>query len=71
MAFQLSDIIEKTRTDPAAFTAECDEAFRLQIASAAKEILLNRARSPIVLLSGPSASGKTTTAMLQIGRAHV
>ena len=64
MAYQIADIIAKTEADPAAFTAECDEAFRLQIASAAEEILQNRAKSPIVLLSGPSASGKTTTAML-------
>ena len=64
MAYQLKDIIKKTIADPAAFTAECDETFRAQIARAAAEILRNRAKSPIVLLSGPSASGKTTTAML-------
>ena len=63
MAYQLSDINFRTVSDPAAFMAESDEAYRQKVMRAADMITANRKNSPIVLLSGPSGSGKTTTSM--------
>ncbi len=63
MAYQLSDINFRTVSDPAAFMAESDEAYRQKVLRAADMITANRKNSPIVLLSGPSGSGKTTTSM--------
>lgn len=63
MAYQLSDINFRTVSDPAAFIAESDEAYRQKVMRAADMITANRKNSPIVLLSGPSGSGKTTTSM--------
>ena len=63
MKYQLSDINFRTVSDPVAFMAESDAAYRSKVEQAADKIILNRKRSPIVLLSGPSGSGKTTTSM--------
>ena len=63
MPYQLSEINEKIRRDPAAFLAECDAHYQERIHAAADKILERMKESPIVLLSGPSGSGKTTTAM--------
>ena len=63
MAYQLSEILEKTRRDPAAFLAECDGVYQQRLEKAADCIAGRLEQSPIVLLSGPSGSGKTTTAM--------
>ena len=63
MKYQLEDINFRTVSDPAAFMAESDEAYRHKVEQAADLIAANRKRSPIVLLSGPSGSGKTTTSM--------
>ena len=63
MAYSLTEINYRTVADPAAFIAECDEAYQKKVAEAADLILKNRKNSPIVLLSGPSGSGKTTTSM--------
>lgn len=63
MAYQLSEINEKARQDPAAFLQECDRAYQDRLEVAADKILSRMSESPIVLLSGPSGSGKTTTAM--------
>ena len=63
MKYQLEDINFRTVSDPAAFMAESDEAYRHKVKQAADLIAANRKRSPIVLLSGPSGSGKTTTSM--------
>ena len=63
MSYQLNEINFKTVSDPKAFIAECDEAYRAKVSKAADRIIENMERSPIVLLSGPSGSGKTTTAM--------
>ena len=64
MPYQLSEINEKIRRDPAAFLAECDAHYQERIHAAVDKILARMKESPIVLLSGPSGSGKTT-----IGRA--
>ena len=63
MPYQLSEINDKIRKDPAAFLAECDAHYQERIHTAVDTILERMKVSPIVLLSGPSGSGKTTTAM--------
>ena len=63
MAYQLDEINFRTVTDPKGFVADCDAAYAAKVEQAALKILDNRAHSPIVLLSGSSGSGKTTTAM--------
>ncbi len=63
MAYQLKDINERVRTDPAEFLAECDRNYNQRVRMAADRIIKRMAESPIVLLSGPSGSGKTTTAL--------
>ncbi len=64
MAFELSHILASTLQNPAEFAAACDREFENRIEAAALQVLENKKYSPIVLLSGPSASGKTTTAKL-------
>ena len=63
MAYNLNEINERCRLDPAGLIAECDGYYARKLEEAADRILDNLSRSPIVLLSGPSDSGKTTTAM--------
>ena len=60
MPYQLSEINEKIRRDPAAFLAECDAHYQERIHAAVDKILARMKESPIVLLSGPSGSGKST-----------
>lgn len=61
MAYYLSEINERCRTDAPGYIAECNAIYHQQLENAADRILSNYVRSPIVLLSGPSGSGKTTT----------
>ena len=68
MAYSLEDINYRTVADPKGMIEEADEIYEQKIAKAARMILENRKKSPIVLLSGPSGSGETTTAM-KISRA--
>jgi len=63
MEYDLNDINFKTVSDPKGFIEECDENYQRQVVRAADLITANHARSPIVLLSGPSGAGKTTTSM--------
>ena len=63
MAYQLSEINRRIKTDVKDFIAECDENYAMRVSLAADKILSNLERSPVVLLSGPSGSGKTTTAL--------
>lgn len=62
MAYYLSEINERCRSDAAAFIRDCDQIYQQRLEDAADRILASYVRSPIVLLSGPSGSGKTTTA---------
>ena len=62
MAYSLKEINEAVRSDPKGFVEECDAAYNQKIETAARKIAENRINSRIVLLSGPSSSGKTTTA---------
>ena len=54
MAYQLQEILTKTKADPAAFLAECDGAYHKRISRAVDRILERMEVSPIVLLYGPS-----------------
>lgn len=63
MAYQLKEINDAIRADPAAFLAACDQKYQKRVSEAADKILERLEASPIVLLSGPSGSGKTTTAL--------
>ena len=63
MAYQLSEINRRIRSDVEDFIAECDEHYAQRVSLAADKILSNLDKSPVVLLSGPSGSGKTTTAL--------
>ena len=63
MTYQLTDINYRTVADPKGFVEECDARYQTEVEAAAEMLLANRKKSPIVLLSGPSGAGKTTTAM--------
>ena len=63
MAYQLSEINRRIRTDVVEFLSECDQQYAQRVSLAADKILSNLDKSPVVLLSGPSGSGKTTTAL--------
>ena len=54
-------INRRARTDAAGFIRDCEEHYHRQIHMAADEIGRNREHCPIVLINGPSSSGKTTT----------
>lgn len=58
---QLSEIVEHARNDHRAFVQSSEEYYNSQVLAAAKKIAANR-QIKFVLLCGPSASGKTTTA---------
>lgn len=59
--YTLNYINHRARYDAPAFIAECEAQYREQILQVAEEIVKNRKQKPIVLLNGPSSSGKTTT----------
>lgn len=61
MSYELNVINKLAKTDPKAFVAKCEEEYEARIRLAAELIIQNSKKSPLVLLSGPSASGKTTT----------
>ena len=62
MKFRIEDINKMVRSDPAGFVARADEDYAQRIEEAANMISHNMSISPVVLLSGPSGAGKTTTA---------
>lgn len=61
---RLEDIKDRVLTDPAAFVAECDEAYHEKLRGVAKNIAERATDCPVVLISGPSGSGKTTSSKL-------
>ncbi len=63
MAYRLEDINYRTVADPKGMIEEADANYARMVEAAAEKILANKEKSPIVLLSGPSGAGKTTTAM--------
>ena len=62
MLLELNDINRSLRQDPAAYIAQCDALYGQRVQDAADQIKERLRHSRIILLSGPSASGKTTTA---------
>ncbi len=63
MAYQLQEINRAIRSDVRGFLAECDEKYHQKVLMAADRIVKQLKTSPFVLLSGPSGSGNTTTAL--------
>ena len=61
MSIDLNKLNEAIRTDARGFIAKCDATYDSRVFSIAAKIKENLDRSPIVLLAGPSSSGKTTT----------
>ncbi len=62
MAFDIEKINDLASSDPAALVRLADENYFDRVNRAADAICGNLTRCPIVLLSGPSGAGKTTTA---------
>ena len=60
MEFDLTTINKRIDTMPQEYIQESEEYFTSRMRRASDEIFYNLDESPIVLLSGPSASGKTT-----------
>ena len=63
MNYQLTELNFRTVSDPRGLVEESDALYQAEVKTAAQMILNNRSQSPIILLSGPSGAGKTTTAM--------
>lgn len=63
MDYELKDINFKTISDPKGFVEEADARYQERVQQATEKILENKKNSPIILLSGPSGAGKTTTSM--------
>ena len=63
MAYSLKEINDAVRSDPKGFAEACDAAFAKKVETAAQKIADHRKESRIILLSGPSGSGNTTTAL--------
>ena len=59
--YTLKYINHRAKYDAADFIASCEQQYRAQVAQVAEEIAANSASKPIVLVNGPSSSGKTTT----------
>ena len=59
--YTLKYINHRARYDAAAFIGECEQQYHDQVEQVADEIAENSVSRPIVLLNGPSSSGKTTT----------
>lgn len=62
MRIELSEINRALATDPKGYVAQCDELYNSRINKAADLVVSRLGKSRIVLLAGPSSSGKTTTA---------
>lgn len=62
MRYLIETINERISASPAAFVADCEADYAARVRAAADAIAENMHRCPIVLLSGPSGAGKTTTA---------
>ncbi len=62
MTYKLTELNEKALSDPEQLIRDGDSSYAGRICEAADVIANNLRLSPIVLLSGPSGAGKTTTA---------
>ncbi len=63
MAFDISAVNDRIKSDPYGFVTECEAKYAKSIKDAAAKIADRVGESCVVLLSGPSGSGKTTTAL--------
>ncbi len=63
-ALTVDKINEYARLDPAGFIEEAERAYRSDIREIARSIVDSPERCRVVMLAGPSASGKTTTAKM-------
>ena len=59
--YTLKYITHRAECDAEAFVNDCEEHYHRQLHLVADQIAANCKRKPIVLLNGPSSSGKTTT----------
>ena len=62
MRLELNDINYALRTDPEGFVKRCDTLYENRVGKAADLVVSRLQKSRVVLLAGPSSSGKTTTA---------
>ena len=62
MEYFMEEINRRVKEDPAGFIADVELSYARRIEQAANAISRNLDTCPIVLLSGPSGAGKTTTA---------
>lgn len=60
--YELGWINEQASKNTKNFIEDCEKNYIEQIEKIANELVLNRNEKPIILLCGPSSSGKTTTA---------
>ena len=58
-----SQVNKTAREEPEAFMSRCDEKYEKLVEKVLQHINGNTERSKIIMLSGPSASGKTTTSL--------
>ncbi len=63
-ALTVDKINEFAKLDPVQFVLEAEHAYRADIRSIARRILDSGEKCRVVMLAGPSASGKTTTAKM-------
>ena len=61
-ALTLDKINKYAEKDPEGFVLMAENAYRTDIREIAKSILDSKNRCKVIMLAGPSASGKTTTA---------
>ena len=66
MSYQLQEINRRIDQDVKGFLEECDAQYAQKVSQAADAILTNLPHSPIVLLSGPSGSGRKTVFQQQL-----
>lgn len=59
--YTLKYINHRAECDAEAFVNDCEEHYHRQLHQVADQIAANCKRKPVVLLNGPSSSGKTTT----------
>ena len=64
MTYQLKHINERAANDPKEFISCSEQRYHMLIEETAASIVASMHQRPIVLLNGPSSSGKTTTAGL-------
>ena len=62
MIYELDKLNKEMKDEPAGFARKCDADLDRRLRKCAEEVAGHLSVTPTVLLSGPSASGKTTAA---------